>query len=263
MRKIFILILCSLILCPVSSHAQNVDVNGSVPDDVCAFMSIAVEKKLSKRFDLGLEGEFRSRDNASQFERISLSPSLDYKIMKRLKFTVGGMYIYNNNAAKNHHRSDGSLKWTRRSYWQPRYRGYVSVTGDVDLGRFNIALRERYQLTYRREYTATRDYFMRDGTFNYTEDDVRKNKTSQVFRSRLTVSYDIYHSPLEPFVSMEMTNEIDGFAIDKIRYTGGVDWKVNKKNTVGIEYMYQDMRADDGEDDANSHVIALSYKYKF
>ena len=60
-----------------------------------------------------------------------------------------------------------------------------------------------------------------------------------------------------------MTNEIDGFAIDKIRYTGGVDWKVNKKNTVGIEYMYQDMRADDGEDDANSHVIALSYKYKF
>lgn len=263
MKKIFIPFLCSLLLIPMSSHAQSADIDKSVSDDVCVFTSIAVEKKLSKRFDIGLEAEIRSRDNASQFDRISLSPTLDYKVMKHLKFTVGGMYFYNNNATKNRFRSDGSLKWTRQSYWQPRYRGYASVTGDVNLGRFNIALRERYQLTYRQKYTAKRDYFMRDGKYNYTKNDVRDSKTSQVLRSRLTVSYDISHSPLEPFVSVEVTNDIDGFAIDKIRYTGGVDWKVNKKNTVGLEYMYQDMRADDGEDDANSHIIALSYKYKF
>lgn len=263
MRKILISLLFAFILCPVSSHAKGADADGSVPDDVCTFMSIAVEKKLSKRLDLGLEGEFRTRDNVRQSDRISLSPSLDYKIMKHLKLTVAGMYIYNNNAAKNNYRSDGSLKWTRHSYWQPRYRGYASVTADVDLGRFNIALRERYQLTYRSAYTATRDYFMRDGTFNYTEEDVRKSKTTQVFRSRLTVSYDIRHSPLKPFVSAEMTNEVDGLAIDKMRYVGGVNWKVNKKNTVGIEYMYQNVRGDDGEDNANSHIIALSYKYKF
>src|SRR3712207_4145967 len=92
MKKIFLALVCSSLLFNVPSFAQGGDVDAGVADDVCAYMSIAAEKSLSKKLDLGLEGELRSHGNMGEFDRISLSPSLDYKIIKHLKFTVGGMY---------------------------------------------------------------------------------------------------------------------------------------------------------------------------
>lgn len=263
MKKFFLLLLGAILFVPSSLLAQDAEVDDDPGDDIETSMNIGVEKKLSKKFNVAIDGEYRTRENFSEIDRISVSPSLEYKIIKHLKLTVGGTYVYDNNESKSKYRSDGSLKWKRQSYWQPRYRGYAALTGDVNLGRFNIALRERYQITYRPEYTATRNYYMRDGAYNYSEEDIRESKTTQVLRSRLTISYDIRHCPLAPFVSAEVTNDLDGFVVDKLRYTGGVDWKVNKKNIISLAYMYQDVRADDGEDDRNSHIISVGYKYKF
>lgn len=263
MKKLFFISLIFSFL-PLSLAAQEAEVDAALADDVEASMELGVEKKLSKRFNVALDGEIRSRSNASEFDRLSIAPSLEYKALKHLKFTLGGALVYDNNESKEKFRSDGSLKWVRDGYWQPRYRGFAAVTGDVNIGRFNISLRERYQITYRPEYTATRHYFTRSGQLNYDEDDIRKSKTSQVVRSRVLVSYDIRHCPVQPFASFEITNDlVDDFSVDKMRYAAGIDWKLNKHNAVEFCYMYQDVRADDGEDDRNSHIISLSYKYKF
>lgn len=264
MKRYVQYLLSALLVCsPLSLMAQEEEVDAAQSDDVEVWTGIEMEKKLSKKLSVGLEGEMRSRSNASEFDRFSLSPSVEYKILKHLKASVGGSVITMNNPAKDKYRSDNTLKWHRDSYWAPRYRGYAALTGDVDLGRWNISLRERYQVTYRPESSTERYYYLRDGRFNYSEEDVSESKTTQVLRSRLLASYDIRHCPIAPFAGAEITNDISDFALDKIRYTIGADWKANKSNTVSLVYIYQDVKADDGEDDVNSHIISISYKHKF
>lgn len=264
MKKILVFFLGVFLFVPTSLMAQDTEVDGDEGDDVESNFNVGIEKKLTKKLNVAIEGEFRTRDDFSTVDRWSLSPSLEYKFMKHLKLTVGGAYVDVNNRAKEKYRTDGSLKWIRNSYWAPRYRGFAALTGDVDFGRFNFALRERYQITYRSKYTATRDYYTRSDEYNYSDDDIRESETNQVFRSRLMVSYDIRHCAVDPFASVEMTNDlVNDFSVAKMRYAVGVDWKINKHHLLEFNYMYQNCRGDDGEDDANSHIIGISYKYKF
>jgi len=264
MKRIFFYLFALLCFIPSSLMAQDADVDGGKSDDLETNHTLGIEKKLTKQLNIALDAEYRTRDYYREFDRVSISPSVEYKFIKNLKLTLGGAYVYVNNDAKEKLRSDGSLKWQRQSYWAPRYRGYAAVTGDIDLGRFNIALRERYQLTYRSKYTAIRNYYTRDGEFNYSEDDIRESQTNQVLRSRLLISYDIRHCAFSPFASVEITNDlVDDFSVAKLRYALGVDWKVNKHNIFEFGYMYQDVRCDDGEDDVNSHILSVGYKYKF
>lgn len=264
MKRFLLAFLSVLLLFPLSMVAQEAEVDGEKDDDVESSLNIGVEKKLTKKLSASLEGELRTRDDFNSLGRISLSPSIEYKLVKHLKLTVGGAYAYVNNETKEKYRDDGTLKWQRRSCWSSRFRGYAALTGSTSIGRFNIALRERYQYTYRTGYTARRDYYSRDGEYKYTMKDIRDGKSHQVLRSRLMVDYNIRHSAFTPFASVEMTNDLnDGFYVDKLRYSIGVDWKLNKHNVLEFGYMYQDVRADDGEDERNSHIISIGYRFKF
>lgn len=264
MKRFFLLLTSALLLLPMSLSAQDEEVDRDEGDDVEASFNVGAEKKLTKKLNLSLDGELRTRDNFNTIDRVSLSPAIEYKFLKQLKFSVGGAYAFVNNDSKEKYRTDNTLKWIRRSCWASRYRGYVALTGNVNLGRFNVSLRERYQLTYRTGYTAKRDYYSRDGEYKYTTNDVRDSKTNQVLRSRLLVDYAIRHSAFKPFASVEMTNDlVSDFSVAKMRYAIGTDWKLNKHHSLEFCYMYQDVHEDDGEDDCNSHILSLGYKYKF
>jgi long-subunit fatty acid transport protein len=259
----FLLLLITLLPVSVMS-AQEAEKGSSQGDDVEIAMELGIKKKINKQFSAGFDIEYRTRDTGGEFDRIIFSPSLDYKIVKHLKATVGGAYMQVNNDGKTRYRSDGSLKWNRKPKWGPRYRAYAALTGDVDLGRFNVSLRERWQYTYRKKYTAVRDYYNKAGEYNYTEDDVRGSKSYNILRSRLKIEYDIMNCPLTPFVSTELYNDMgNSWRVDKVRYSGGIDWKVNKHNTVGLTYYYQDVHGEDADDDINSHYFCLGYQYKF
>ena len=55
----------------------------------------------------------------------------------------------------------------------------------------------------------------------------------------------------------------DKSGIAKMRYLVGVDYKYQKKHVFGLTYLYQDVNRDDDDNEVNSHIIGLSYKYKF
>ena len=262
MKKISVilaLLLCSLL----SVNAQNEEADESSSSSVDLGLDVGVEKKVSKKINVALDAEYRSRDWLNETDKVSISPSMEYKFLKHLKATVGGAFLYTNNETKQKYRSSGSLKWERPSYWAPRYRLFAALTGDVDLGRWNISLRERYQYTYRSEYTATRNYYTADGDFNYSEDDLRESKNYHALRSRLMVGYNIRKCPLDPFASVELTHDLDGFSLSKVRYTAGLDWKVSKQHIITFTYMYQNLKGDDGEADVNGSILSLGYKFKF
>ena len=88
-----------------------------------------------------------------------------------------------------------------------------------------------------------------------------RGKGKNVLRSRFQVSYDIPHWKFDPFANMELFNDDEG--ISKTRYPVGVHYKYKKKHVVALTYRHQDVNSNDDDSEVNSHLLGLSYKYKF
>lgn len=247
MRKL-ICILCSLFALTTMTRAQS--------SDFGTWYELGAEKKLSKKWSLGVEGEFRTRNNSRTADRWSAGLNAEYKIIRGLKASAGYTLLYDNNQEELDLKSDGLRpnKWTP-SYWGMRHRFNVSLTGNIDWGRLNVSLRERWQYTYRPEAEGKK-YDFDDEAWTSV-----KGKGKNVLRSRLQLSYDIPHWKFDPFANVEMFNTDKG--IDKMRYQIGIDYKYQKKHVFSLTYRYQNVNSNDDDNDVNSHMIGLSYKLKF
>ena len=245
---------------------------GAQDDSFALWTSIGADKKITKKWTVGLEGEMRMLQGHAS--RWSIGIGTSYKIAKWLKASAGYEQLcdkYNRYSAD--YTTDGVFLLTEKhaSYWGFRHRFNVSLTGEVRLGRFDISLRERWQYTYRPEKTVMRTVTERDypdpldptAWDEYSEEEANtyRSKGKNVLRQRLQVEYDIRKCPVKPYASAELFN---AWNIYKVRYAVGADWKINKQNIVGISYKFQDMRKSSDDDlDPDLHVLGLSYKYKF
>ena len=279
--KRFLGIAC-LLLAAATAVAQS---------DFGVWTSIEGSTKLNKQLELSLEAEYRTQDMSSLSERIATGISLSYKNKKIpfLKADVGysvmSMHGLGETAIKYRTDDDGNFIPKHMNvdapYWYTRHRATASLTGSVKWGRFKFSLRERYQFTHRMRSYCDRErwyydpyhkMFPEDVPEYYVDDDPesddysymtdeKKSKSDHKLRSRLAVSYDIKKCPFEPFAEVEVYNELDNaFAYDKIRYTVGTDYKINKEHKLTLYYRYQDY-AD--IDEVSGHVLGVGYAFEF
>lgn len=222
-------------------------------DDLGLWTSVGMEKRLFRDFDLSLEGEFRSRDKLSEVGRWSGSAGMAYKITNWLKAATAYTYIYYNHPLEITNKGN-----VISEYWQPKHRFYFQLTGKISLNRFTFSLRERWQYTYRPSQSVSKF----DGDDGSPKDDEYvKGKGKNVLRSRLQATYNIPKCSLTPYASCELTHLLnDKGAIDKTRWTLGIEWKLSKHHGLDFYYLYQN-HADD--DEANGHVIGAGYTFKF
>ena len=196
-------------------------------DDFGLDFSLEVEKKLSKKWSLGFEGELRTRDNTKTVDRWSGGLSADFKITKWLKASAGYIFLYDNNE-----------------------------TASQKISNLKFSLRERWQYTYRPEKTVDR--------WDYDDEEWEKKtyngKGTNVLRSRLQIEYDKKGLAITPYANVEFFN---AWSLQKTRFHVGADWKLSKQHTVGAFYRYQTVRDDDDDNEPNIHMIGLSYKFKF
>ena len=242
--------------------------------------------------ELSLEAEYRTQENSASTERIATGIILSYKNKKVpfLKADVGysvmSMHGLGETAIKYRTDDDGNYELdddgniipkhmnVDAPYWYTRHRATASLTGSVKWGRFKFSLRERYQFTHRmRSYcdrerwyykTYKKEFYLDDDPesddYSYMTDE-KKSKSDHKLRSRLAVSYDIKKCSFEPFAEVEVYNELDNaFAYDKIRYTVGTDYKINKEHKLTLYYRYQDY-AD--VDEVSGHVLGVGYAFEF
>ena len=233
-------------------------------NDFGMWYEVGAEKKLSNKWSLGADAEFRMRDNMKTSDRWSAGLSAEYKIVKGLKASAGYSLLYDNNPEEMTYNRSGNLKKWTPSYWGTRHRFNVSLTGSADWNRFTFSLRERWQYTYRPE-VANKKY-----VYSYDDDDDQpssytmqsvKSKGKNLLRSRFQMSYNIPNSKVVPFANVELYNDNDG--IQKVRYQVGTDYKINKKNVLSLTYRYQHVGHAADDNDVNSHLLGLSYKIKF
>lgn len=220
--------------------------------------SLWTEAEASKRLCRGLsasvELEHRTTDGVDGTARWAAGASVDYKVLKPLKLSLGYSFIMQHEEQRT--TRTGKIV---DSYWQPKHRGYFAVTGSYSVGHVGLSLRERYQYTYRTAKNV--DKFLSDGVTPHGHEWV-SGKSRHALRSRLQVEYNIRKKcPFTPYVSCEVYNDLaDGMRATQWRYTAGCDYRFNKHHSVGLSYRYID-KSDD--DEVSGHVIGIGYSFKF
>ena len=252
--------LLALMLLPLGAAAQS--------DDTGLQASIGVEKKLTKKWNVGIEGELRTRDDSKQYDRWSVGLSTSYKVAPWLRASAGYTFLYDNTERTSYYDEtdskviDGDAeagdpkKYAR--YWQPRHRFNVGLTGSVKAGHVKFSLRERWQYTYRPEHTVDQRWSYLSEAWDGKQH-TYSGKGKNVLRSRLQVEYSRKKLPVTPYASAELFN---AWSVQKVRYTLGLDYKPSKHHTLSLFYRYQDVNNDDDDNEPNRHVIGAGYTLK-
>lgn len=260
MKKI---VLMMLLMLPVAGWAQG--------DDWGMWLSLGADKKVTKKFSYGVEAEIRTRDNFTTMDRLSIGVDADYKLAKWLKLSAGYSLLYNPNFERMTYYDENDDEVALQEivdagdpkryvkYDIARHRFNVSMTGDVNIGHFNVSLRERWQYTYRPEKTVDQRYDYYEEAWDGTPHTYR-GKGKNVLRSRLQIEYKKKGLKVTPYANAELFN---AWGLQKSRYTVGLDWKMDKQNVFGLAYRYQYVHDDDDDYDPNMHFVGVSYKRKF
>lgn len=223
--------------------------NAYAADDFGMWGSVQAEKELSKRWSVGAEVEFRSRDNLKAADRWSFGVEGSYQITRWLKATAGYALLDDHRHKTN---TDGTMY---SDYWGIRHRFNVSLTGSVNWGKFTFSLRERWQYSYRPEKTAMR---YETETGDEAGEKVYSGKGKNVWRNRLQVKMKL-SKMFSPYVNAETNIAKE---LEKIRYSAGTELHLDKRNSLDIKYIYQHVYGE-GDDEPNRHVIGIGYTHKF
>ena len=179
---------------------------------------------------------------------------LVYKPIKKLKLTVMPQLRFDENFSLDKYlfEAEAEYKLTKFLDVAATYRFVVNPRDTKDTEYFN-----RYGFSA----TAKKDFGNFEPAFrlrysNYADDDV---SDKSFIRYKASLKYDIPKCKLTPFVAAELFQQTDGGDLYKMRYSAGLDYKLFKKNYIGVSYKFDYYKTDY----LNKHIISLGYKIKF
>jgi hypothetical protein len=225
-NKILLFIL--YVLFAISTFAQN---------GLSTWYELGFSKKIVKNLKIEFNPELRLF-GGFKMDTYILEGGLSYKLHKYL--TLAGYYRHEN--AYDYKKSTGAYKGQK-----PSSRLAFDAKSGFNLNRFAFQFRLRYT------------------------NGVYQNNEASEFRYRAKIDYDIKGSKFSPYASVELFHDrsipeierefISGGlkSIDKIRYTGGISYKINKNNELNLFYRLQDNRFKD----ETANILGLGYSLDF
>ncbi len=160
-------------------------------------------------------------DEDFSLDKYLVETELEYNAFKFLEF--GATYRFEVNPRD-----------TKSTEYQHRFS--LDATAKNDFNRFEAAFRLRYS--------------------NYADDDITDN---EFLRYKASLKYDIKKCKLTPMMAVEAFQQLDDGKLYKMRYTVGADYKLFKKNYIGLSYKFDYYK----NEYKNKHIISLGYKIKF
>lgn len=166
---------------------------------------------ISKKTKWGVETESRFANNAKEFNRILVEPTISYRIQKYMSLAVGYRWSLINDDGLNELQSN---------------RLHLDVALHHKIKSLAFKLRSRFQ------YDLT--------GFNRTE----VIKYSDTFyRHALSIDYNIFGSRFKPSVGFELFHNMDNtklYKIEKFRYSASVDYRLTRNARISAFYMIDD-----------------------
>lgn len=188
-------------------------------------LKISLSGKIYKRFSFLVEEDIRPRDDFREAGWFLATGEINYRILPALRTGVGYMSLVRYKASE-----------------EMRNRYYLYVSGSHRFGLFKVAIRERFQSTYKKGGAHPTNYL----------------------RSMLTLSCRIASSGFEPFAYVEPFNNVgyDGkMRADKIRYSAGCDYRISPRNSLQLYYRYHTFNVYDPVN--YRHGIGITYFHRF
>ena len=183
--------------------------------------SVKLSFKPLKKVRFNLSPELRFDENM-KLDKSLIEGELEYKAFKFLTLGAAFRYIANQRENKD------TEYLSRFSY---------SATADKKFGDFKADFRLRYS--------------------NYADED--DDDALDFLRYKVSLKYDIPKCKINPFVSAEMFQELSGSSVYKTRYAVGANYKLFKKNYLGVSYKFDYYRSEY----KNKHILGIGYKIKF
>lgn len=212
-----------------------------------------------KSFDNGLSLTFEEEIRSAPTHRAHTTIALGYTPIQYLNIYAGyTLKLYGNQG------------WSDPNKYL-QHRANFLVTGQVKLGQWNLSMREGVMLDGRTGKVDKRT----------------KNQVDFTLRSRLQAIYSIPETPLGIVAKFEIlntlnapttylnqvTNEHYGQYISELRPEAGLQWQINKQNSLTLTYRYnylynRDISIDDKTEHITimnkytiKHLILLAYKF--
>ena len=212
-----------------------------------------------KSFDHGLSLTFEEEIRSAPSHRAHTTIALGYTPIQYLNIYAGyTLKLYGNQG------------WTDPNKYL-QHRANILLTGQIKLGQWNLSLREGVML---------------DGRTGQVDKRI-KNQVDFTLRSRLQAVYSIPETPLGIVAKFEILNTLNapteyinqvsnikyGQYISELRPEAGVQWKINKQNSLTLTYRYnylydRGISLDDTIGNVTitnkyttKHLILLAYKF--
>lgn len=263
MKHLHIITAITLLFATIGAvQAQEIPAPTSITsDDFRGRVEGAVEWEVAKNLSLEAGLQMRLNNDFRSVDRFQTSAGINYEVCKY--FNLGAEYTLINI----HDFED-------RAWDKPRHRVNANLEGNVEIGRVELALRERLQTTFRTD------------SVNLYE----KPNPEMVLRSRLTASYSIRHSRWTPYVLFELHNTLNApgvvtnyksepHTLDNYitRYRAGVGVKFRADRNHRLDFYYYfdydrsyniDYKKNSGNlkgyllENEMRHIFGISYKFK-
>ena len=235
-RKHVIILMLGLVL-PMMAFAQT-DV--ALDPEFGGRLSLGADWKITKGLHLSLEEEVRFDNNFGSFDRLQTTIGMSYKVHPNIKLGLGYGLINGYGA------NSGSFK-------NPRHRFMADATGTLHLGKWNLSLKERFQVTHR------------TGDFNVYQNP----QNALTLKSRLKAQYKGF-GKVQPYAYFEVRNYLNapvieaaydgsvyvtlddysetgeagwfltgfnGGYVNRLRGSLGLDYKIDKHNTLNFYFL--------------------------
>jgi predicted porin len=217
------LILILLLVCNASISFSQ--------DDFGIWYSVTAEKKLVKNLGLDLDANVRTINNASKIEEAFFDIGLSYNLNKYLSAAVS--YRFTEFKEKD-------------ELFHPRHKWFADIKGKLPLGNFDFSARLRFQQRYK-------TYFR----------DQNDKESKEAGRIKLKILYNIPSFPVNPYLSSELFFPMftqSERSVEKNRFMAGIEYKIAKKHSFDLEYMFQ---RDYFPHISDINIVSFCYNLKF
>ena len=195
--------------------------------DFNLWTGVQIEKEMFSNLSIDLELNNRLKDNLNQRDESFLDFGINYSI-KDLKLSLLYRFSNENEGISNY-------SYSNRFSYQRSYK--------YEIQRFRIDLRSRYQTKYK-------EWFSSENGF----------ESANYLRNRVKLRYNISGLPIDPLISYEGFTKIDKNSpslFRKQRVSMGLNYKINKKNTLGIVFHIQNEK--NAPNPSEDYILSLSY----
>ena len=196
--------------------------------DFGIWTELELKTKLNKRFSIELSLENRMKENAMERDKSFAEITVQYG---KSWYSFGASYRFANETHSKRVVDYGN-------------RFSLQFNAKTDIKRFTLSMRNKFHSEYFNIYSSENGELPK----NY-------------YRNRVKIDYNIKGVPLEPYCYYEFYYRLNSPSenyIERSRFSIGLNYKINKKNKLGIGYL--NYHSYEGK--VNKNILSVSYALK-